>query len=562
MLRVARWFVVFVILHPLGARAPQDGADPSPVPAKYALRTGGRAALADPEVGAAIGAGLNWLRDRQAGDGRWDTDAFMTILETGSKSDDPGNPVHDVGITGLALLAFLADGHTTTTGDFAEPVRAGIAWLCSQQNSRGLFGSASANEYFYSHLIATLAVVEAYGLGGDPQLKAVAQRAVTHIEKHRNPDRAWRYQPRDGENDVSVTGWAMNVLLTARDFGLEVDANALMAGDKFLLEMTDPVVGRTGYTEMGGYSARRQGEHGMRFPREMNETLTCVALFIESLLECDPLARPGMTNQIARVQKRLPDWSPEIGAVDFYAWYHGSMAMRQLGGEHWKAWSSALHTALLEHQRTDGAFTGSWDPCGPWGTDGGRIYATAMGVLSLTAWYRYAVLGEMLPLPDVPTYLSANRAWSQSRFGDFGAALDRFESSRDLDPEVVTTLARARSALDTRVARATAAVAALEESEDYVFARESLTVIEKQYGRLEAGRRADALLERYKKDKRIQNEIKAQEAVAELLQRYDGTVSSQRRRLTDGLERVRKLYPGTRGAARAFEVLGWLRQFR
>ena len=53
-----------------------------------------------------------------------------------------------------------------------------------------------------------------------------------------------------------------------------------------------------------------------------------------------------------------------------------------------------MEKALLPHQRTDGNFEGSWDPIGPWGKDGGRVYSTAMGALMLEVYYRYAkVLG-------------------------------------------------------------------------------------------------------------------------------------------------------------------------
>ena len=35
---------------------------------------------------------------------------------------------------------------------------------------------------------------------------------------------------------------------------------------------------------------------------------------------------------------------------------------------------------------------GSWDPIGAWGEDGGRVYSTAILVLTLEAYYRYSRL--------------------------------------------------------------------------------------------------------------------------------------------------------------------------
>ena len=68
--------------------------------------------------------------------------------------------------------------------------------------------------------------------------------------------------------------------------------------------------------------------------------------------------------------------------------------MFQMGGKYWKAWKKALETAVLRSQRKDGSSKGSWDPNGPWGYAGGRVYSTATMVLCLEAYYRYArVLG-------------------------------------------------------------------------------------------------------------------------------------------------------------------------
>jgi hypothetical protein len=79
-------------------------------------------------------------------------------------------------------------------------------------------------------------------------------------------------------------------------------------------------------------------------------------------------------------------------------WYYGSYAMYQMGGEHWRAWNEAMKPTIVDNQRHDGDFRGSWDPIGPWGFAGGRVYATALMCLCLEVYYRY------LPRyrPDLP----------------------------------------------------------------------------------------------------------------------------------------------------------------
>ena len=88
--------------------------------------------------------------------------------------------------------------------------------------------------------------------------------------------------------------------------------------------------------------------------------------------------------------KKLPKWDVDGGSIDFYYWHYGTLAMFQVGGDHWKKWNEAMKTALVDTQRTgtDGP-SGSWDPIDAWGAPGGRVYATAINVLSLEIYYRY-----------------------------------------------------------------------------------------------------------------------------------------------------------------------------
>jgi hypothetical protein len=63
-----------------------------------------------------------------------------------------------------------------------------------------------------------------------------------------------------------------------------------------------------------------------------------------------------------------------------------------MGGDHWRDWHRALTPAVIATQRRDDNFNGSWDPVGVWGEDGGRVYATALMVLTTEAQFRYTRL--------------------------------------------------------------------------------------------------------------------------------------------------------------------------
>ncbi|MDF1701208.1 MAG: hypothetical protein P1V36_08625, partial [Planctomycetota bacterium] len=75
-----------------------------------------------------------------------------------------------------------------------------------------------------------------------------------------------------------------------------------------------------------------------------------------------------------------------------YYWYYATLAMFQVGGKHWDIWKKGMEKAMVENQRRDTdycEYKGSWDPIGPWGLDGGRVYSTAVLALCLQVFYRY-----------------------------------------------------------------------------------------------------------------------------------------------------------------------------
>lgn len=358
----------------------------------------------DPSIDAA----LRWLARHQEADGRWSAGGFDALCSTaGPACDGTGQPQYDVGVTGLALLAFLGAGHgRRLPGDpFADTVRRGLSFLVREaQGPDGNFGPPQSGQHTYDHAIATLAVVEAWALSDDPVLAPPATRALEHLARSRTPGSGWRYAAFHPEMalrpaDTSVTGWALLALCLARDYGLPVDPQAIEDGLAFLDEMTDPATGVTGYVQRGGRPAREAGA-AEAWPAEESEAMTAVALLCR--LFADPaLQRPGAQQAVERAAQVVcalpPVWDDaRPGRRDYYFWYYATTALFQLGGARWEAWSATLQEAVVARQRTDGHAAGSWDPQhDPWGGIGGRVYATALQALTLESLQRYAtVLGQ------------------------------------------------------------------------------------------------------------------------------------------------------------------------
>ena len=348
------------------------------------------------DVAKALEDGLEWLKRHQSADGSWNCDEFMhdSVGCTG-ECTGAGESSHDVGMTGLALLAFMGDGNTTRDGAYREEVAKGIRWLQDQQDpDTGLLGERIGHSFLYDHGIGALALAEAYYFSKNPLLRTTAQKAISFVTTARNPYGAWRYDvPPRGDNDTSVRGWRVFALKSAEEGGLQIDPAAYADSLRWFDEVTDPATGRTGYASIGEPSSRIAGVND-HYPADKGEAMTAVALLCRFFLGQDPKDVPIMEQQADLLARRLPEWDPDGFGCDMYYWYYGSYAMYQMGGSHWKAWRSAMEKALLPAQRQDGDFAGSWDPVGPWGFSGGRVYSTALMVLSLEVYYRYArVLG-------------------------------------------------------------------------------------------------------------------------------------------------------------------------
>ncbi len=341
--------------------------------------------------------GLDWLKRHQNVDGSWSCEGFESHC-VDAKCSGPGDPAHSIGVTGLALLAFLGSENTTNRGRYQNVVKSAVRYLLAQQDEKtGSFGPNNGSQgWIYDQMIASLAVCEAYGLSNILELKKGAQRAVAFVQSARNPYKSWRYAvPGTGENDTSVTGWGMMVLRSAKDFGLEVDGQAFEGVRTWLDEMTDPSTGRCGYILRGGFSAREQGALD-KWPAQKVEAMTAVSMLCRAFLGQDPKTTPELRNGADLLRKSLPLWDEAQGTIDYYYWYYGSYAMYQMGGDDWAKWESKMLDSIVKKQAPSGCEKGSWDPqFDPWGARGGRVYATAINTLTCEVYFRYArVIGS------------------------------------------------------------------------------------------------------------------------------------------------------------------------
>ncbi|MCP5065354.1 MAG: terpene cyclase/mutase family protein [bacterium] len=351
---------------------------------------------------------LQWLMAHQSPNGSWESEGFGRWCDgrpadVKRRTGGAGKALYDVGVTGLALCAFLSAGYTRRgRHPYRSAIGKGLRYLKNVQDPEGCFGTRTHQGFIYNHALASLAMVEAYGITGSPIFKGSAQRALDFIAVSRNPYFAWRYGIKPGDNDTSVTAWMTTVLKSAslinanerrrgRQAPLRIDETALDGVRNWLDKMTDPRTGRVGYITRGSGSAR-QREVVDRFPNDNVYAMTAAGIYMRILMGEHPAKSELLKKGAELVRTHPPLWKPNTGHMDMYYWYYGALAMHQLGGAYYKAWKPGIYEQIEKARRLDTdycQYKGSWDPVGPWGSDGGRVYSTALMVLTIQTVHRY-----------------------------------------------------------------------------------------------------------------------------------------------------------------------------
>jgi hypothetical protein len=349
---------------------------------------------------SAVTAALRWLARHQGADGGWGAESFQSQCLSG-RCGGIGERDYDTGVTGLSILAFLGAGYSQISRDvqydpafpdrplhFGEVVKKGLQYLLAHQDPEGCIGERGM-KYMYNHCVAALAISEAYGMTGSAPLKEPAQKAIDFIVAAQNPGKAWRYSAKCGDNDTSVSGWAIMALKSAESSDLAFPASAYDGAIAWLTEATDASGGypRTGYNAKGTGKVYVPGKNEQF---DHHESMSAVSVMSRIFMVKHKTSEMAGASLLV---SDLPEW--KAGKIDFYYWYYASLALFQYDGPKgplWSKWNEPMKNALVPSQATakDGCRNGSWDSDKDrWGAEGGRVYAVAINALTLEVYYRY-----------------------------------------------------------------------------------------------------------------------------------------------------------------------------
>ena len=288
-------------------------------------------------------------------------------------------------VAGLVGMAFLSKGYNPRSGPYSHVIRSCVDYVLATPTTNGYLGVRGGN--MYGHGIATLFLSEVSGMVGPERQKgidAMLARAlkVTLAAQGHNRMGAWRYHPNSTDADISVTGWSLMALRSARLNGAPVPKAAIDRAIGFI----DSCRGRSLRLKDGARSSDDGGYwyHPPQYYSRRNYWLggpstparTGVAL----------LCRELSGRHDNAVNRKAGDYIlRKVKANGFirdghhaYATYYCSQGMFQLGGKYWEEFAPAMYDDLLRKQKGSGA----------WSTSQGEVYPTAMYVLALTVSYR------------------------------------------------------------------------------------------------------------------------------------------------------------------------------
>lgn len=359
---------------------PATTQDAAPVIATSANLSAALPASEWARVESSVDDGLKWLASQQAEDGRF-----------------PSEEVAQPAVTSLAIMAFLSRGHLPDKGPYGSQISRAIDFVLSTQRRRGYFSLQPvlppvghlkpSQTVIYNHSIAGLMLGEVYGMGSGERSQRIEEalhralvfhREVQSRTKGKESDHGgWRYgypESPDAASDMSVTGWALMFLRSARNAEFNVPKQYFDEGLNFVELCYEPDLGSH---EKGVFRYRphaSQDKPQITLANTASATLTLILGGRQDHASIPVSVRWFRT-------RNYP--SPWQNNYYYLATYYSSQAMAQVGGDTWDQMFPQIAAGLLKEQTESGA----WPPGGSNEQQFGSTYSTSLAILALTPAY-------------------------------------------------------------------------------------------------------------------------------------------------------------------------------
>lgn len=339
----------------------------------------------------AVLRGLRWLAAHQGTDGGWSLNNYAEGLQGCDCDSDEGDKVekYDTAGTAFGALCFLGAGITHKGGpdkplelvEYRKRVFSAIRFLTRNQvggDDKKKAGNLGGN--MYAHALGTMALCEAYGLSGDENLRVYAQMAVRYLAESQHKEGGWRYGPNQA-GDMSATAWVFLAIRSSQLAGLPIGRSSLIRAERFV---DSCAVGPEG-SKRSRYSYTPPTAES---PQSARLALSAAGLLTRQYLgskKDDPDLLAGCRYLAGNLP---PQSASALGEIYYY--HYATQVLHHMEGTEFDLWNHRMREHLLRTQETEGHKAGSWSPKGAaYGDRGGRIYSTAMALLTLETYYRH-----------------------------------------------------------------------------------------------------------------------------------------------------------------------------
>ncbi|MCL4210690.1 MAG: terpene cyclase/mutase family protein [Phycisphaeraceae bacterium] len=291
---------------------------------------------------------------------------FLLSQQMSDGSFGRGRLESNVGVTALACLALMSDGHLPGRGEYGEAVQKGLRFILDRVTETGfIVGETTSHGPMYEHGFAALFLGEIYGMNpSDERVREALVKATHLIINSQNDEGGWRYYPVPFDADISVTICEVMALRSARNAGIKVPKETIDRAVEYV---------RNCQNHDGGFRYML-GTGGSAWPR----TAAGVAsLFYAGIHEDNAIDR-GL-DYIAR--NAMPGAANRTGEAHyFYGHYYAVQAMYLAGGKHWERWWPAIRDELVRSQSSNGSWPDHY---------ANGAYGTAMALIILQMPKRY-----------------------------------------------------------------------------------------------------------------------------------------------------------------------------
>ena len=307
---------------------------------------------------AAIQSALQHLASKQRADG--------------SFQDNLGQ---STGIVAAGVLAWMVNGNLPGEGIYGKNVAKGLDFLLNSAQTSGLIYKGKDTQYvMYHHGLATICLAEAWGQTRDKRIEDKLKNAIELIIHTQNDKGGWRYQPKVGDDDLSVTVMQLLALRAAKDAGIAVPK-----------ETIDRAIA---YVDSCRSEKDNEGLAGFAYQPHGGKKWSTTAAGVMSLMLCGNYKAKDLKDGLdylmkAHERKEDKEWF-------VYGHYYGAQAMYQASGQgekfqqYWTKWYPDISQAIIKTQVTSGVERGDFSVDKNWG-----VWNVGMCVLILGIPYRY-----------------------------------------------------------------------------------------------------------------------------------------------------------------------------